>query len=201
VTWYQCCSQGYIQRFQIDGPVSVQLSLQSADAEPDRVLLIWHGPGAGALEARVERRHEQDDWRFRGPAIPDGADRRRYEDLDVIAGERYAYRRAYMDEGTERRTPEAWVDVPPALDLALTGFRPNPARGVPGIAFTLPAAGDVRLELLDVSGRRIWERRESFASGRNTVAIEHGVDLPPGVYVIRLTHAGRVLSARGAVIE
>lgn len=191
----------YLQRFQIDGPVAVDLALQSAEADPDRVSLIWHGPGAGGLIARVERHHEQDDWRFLGSANPDGADRLSYEDRDVVAGERYAYRLVYMDEGIERRTPETWVDVPRALELALSGFRPNPARGAPAIAFTLPAAGDVRIEVLDVSGRRVWNRRGVFAAGRHTVALERGVDLAPGVYVMRLTYAGRVLSARGAVMD
>jgi aminopeptidase N len=46
--------------------------------------------------------------------------------------------------------------VPPATGvLSLAPLTPNPGRGARTLSFTLPAAGEARLEILDVTGRRI----------------------------------------------
>jgi hypothetical protein len=190
----------YAQRFGIDGPVAVELALASAEATPERVALVWHGPGAGALEAAVERRRESDDWQEIGAAAAAGADRLRYEDRRVVAGERYAYRLAYKDEGIERHTVESWVEVPRALELSLEGFRPNPVVGPPVVAFTLPTAAPARLDVLDVTGRRVLTRDVgALGAGRHTLRLSEGPPLAPGVYLILLRQGARVLHMRGVV--
>jgi len=189
------------QRFQTDGPVPALLALASAEAEPDHVTLTWQGPGAGALQAEVQRRMATSDWRRLGAAIPDGADRLRFEDRSVSAGERYAYRLSYIEDGVQQFTSEAWVDVPRALELALEGFRPNPVvMDRPVVAFALPAAGSARLDVLDVTGRRVLSRDVgALGPGRHAVRLDDGAHLAPGVYLIRLTREGRALRARGVV--
>ncbi len=68
------------------------------------------------------------------------------------------------------------------------------------VAFTLPSAGRGRLEVLDVAGRRVYRRDLSdLGAGRHTVAIEPAQPLRAGVYLIRLTHEGRMLHVRGVV--
>lgn len=201
VTWNQCCSV-WAQRFVTDGPVAVELSLARVEAEPNRVFLLWQGPGAGALAATVERRGEVEDWITLGPAARDGTDRLRYEDRSVLVGERYAYRLVYADESLEQRTPDVWVEVPPALELALEGFRPNPVVGAPLVAFTLPTAAPARLEVLDVAGRRLLARDVgSLGPGHHTVALNARARWEPGVYLIRLTSAERTLHRRGIVVR
>lgn len=191
----------YAQRFLLDGPVAVNLSLASAEAEADRVTLVWHGAGAGALLARVERRGQSEDWMILGIAQAEGADRLRYEDHKVVAGERYAYRLAYVDEGIERRTTETWVDVPGTLELSLQGFQPNPVAGAPVVAFTLPTAGPALLDVIDVAGRRVLTRDAgALGPGRHTLVLEAG-ELAPGVYLIRLTHRERTLHTRGVIVR
>ena len=94
------------------------------------------------------------------------------------------------------------VDVPRRPPLQLDGFRPNPSRGGALIAFTLPSASTGILDVYDVSGRRVFH---SSLSGRPAGShVEHvggNRPLAPGVYVIRLRHSGREVSARGVVVE
>ena len=72
---------------------------------------------------------------------------------------------------------------------------PNPASGTSSFRFSLPVGGPARLELFDVSGRRIREllKREMAAGvhelrwdGRDT----DGAAVPSGVYYARLSFAG-----------
>ena len=53
---------------------------------------------------------------------------------------------------------------------------------------------------MDVAGRRVFRRDlNDFGAGRHTLAIDVARALRAGVYLIRLTHGGRVLHARGVV--
>jgi len=183
-------------------PTPAQVSLFHTEAAPDRVRLVWAGAGAGGLAAAVERRTEAEDWRALGAAFPDGPDRLACVDTTVLPGTRYAYRLAYTEDGVERRTAEAWVEVPRALELALEGLRPNPSAGRPQVAFTLPAAGRARIELLDVAGRRVLRHDAGvLPAGRHVVDLAAAARLAPGVYLVRLESGGRTAQARSVVIR
>jgi hypothetical protein len=74
--------------------------------------------------------------------------------------------------------------------LALARPSPNPSRLAASLAFALPAAGTVRLEVLDVSGRRVWSRAESLPAGPHAWVWDGrdaaGGETGPGLYVVRL---------------
>jgi hypothetical protein len=91
--------------------------------------------------------------------------------------------------------------TPPAL--ALIGAWPNPARRDLSVALSLPS-GDSRgaLELIDLSGRRIAFRDLSgLGAGRHRLALLERRALPPGVYLVRLTHGSDVRSLKVAVLR
>lgn len=76
---------------------------------------------------------------------------------------------------------------PTVLTLAPAG---NPARGLTPIQFTLPAAGRITLELLDVSGRRVETLLdEEHAAGAGSVSLDTS-RYPAGVYFARAVTAG-----------
>jgi hypothetical protein len=94
----------------------------------------------------------------------------------------------------------ATVDVGPvaaAAGVRLGVPNPNPSRDGHGtIAFDLPADDDVRLELLDVQGRRVATLAAGrYPAGSHRVAGRGG--LAPGVYRVRLeTGRGEVRERR-----
>lgn len=89
-----------------------------------------------------------------------------------------------------RREPTLGVGSDVAARLRLDRPRPNPARLESSLRFALPAAGTVRLEVLDVSGRRVWSRTESLPAGDHTWKWDGrgpgGGETGPGLYVARL---------------
>jgi hypothetical protein len=53
--------------------------------------------------------------------------------------------------------------------FALEHPSPNPSPGATRIAFSLPGAGDVRLEIYDLSGRRVWSHEGALPAGRQSL--------------------------------
>src|SRR5262245_30073529 len=85
--------------------------------------------------------------------------------------------------------------------FALFGPWPSPAIGTLRIAFALPDGAPAKLELIDVAGRRMASREVgSLGAGRHVVSFEQ-VHLPSGVYLIRLTRAGRSLTTMATVLR
>jgi hypothetical protein len=91
----------------------------------------------------------------------------------------------------------------PPPPLALLGAWPNPARRDLSVALSLPG-GDTRgaLELIDLSGRRVAFRDLSgLSAGRHQVTLLERRTLAPGVYLVRLTRGGAVMSLKVAVLH
>jgi hypothetical protein len=191
----------YAQRVGDNIVTAISVSLTSASAEPDHVSLTWQA--ARQLRTTVERREANGPWQTLGDVATDGQDRLVYDDRSVTPGTSYGYRLSYVDGTTTEHTAETAVLVPRTYALALSGFRPNPASSADlAISFELPSTASGRLELLDVTGRRVAERDLSgYTAGRYTERMGQGSHVSPGMYWIQLTHGGRSLTARGVVLH
>jgi hypothetical protein len=161
--------------------------------------LAWHASQT-ALQATLYRQAERDRWVVLATLVPDGSGRLRYVDEAVTAGRRYGYRLGVHSGADEIYLGEVWLTIPSAATLALEGLRPNPARRDLVVAFSLPEAGDATLELLDVAGRRvITRRRTELPPGNHVLSLSAGRPLAAGVYVLRLTQAGRSVTRKAVV--
>jgi len=100
--------------------------------------------------------------------------------------------------------PNQTVSAPqegPALAFRLDEILPNPTNGrAPVVRFVLPSAEKARVELVDVAGRRVWAR-EVTGAGAHAVRVDDGARLGAGIYFVRLTHQGKELVRRLAVLQ
>lgn len=89
------------------------------------------------------------------------------------------------------------------LELALDAVHPNPAHGADFVVnVVLPGADPAQLELLDVMGRRVAARDlGALGAGRHSVELDGGVQLAPGVYMLRLTQAGLARVTRVTIVD
>ena len=200
VAWEDCRSGSdwdiYARRIW-DAPTDVTASLVSAGFEDGAVRLRWRLAGDRTTVA-LHRRTDGGPWLVVASLVPDGTGDVTYADTDVQPGQRYGYR---LDLGAGSMTSEVWVEVP-APALALLGTRPNPVVGRPSVVFSQPDGGPARLELFDVGGRLRGAREVgSLGPGEHVVTLDEGEPLPPGIYLIRLTHAQRTLVARAVVMK
>lgn len=84
--------------------------------------------------------------------------------------------------------------------LALAPPSPNPGRGSTTLRFTLPQAGRVALEIVDLSGRRVWHEPAELPAGAHARRWDGltatGARAPAGLYFVRLVTALGVRSER-----
>lgn len=90
-----------------------------------------------------------------------------------------------------RFAPRATADEdgPEAGPVALLPAAPSPFRTETALRFRLDAPADVRLDVVDVLGRRVASVAGSFGTGAHTVPLD-GAGLAPGLYVVRLDADG-----------
>jgi hypothetical protein len=185
-----------------DVTTATTLALVSASAQPDRVLLCWFAADASGLVASVERRVLPGVWQTQASIVADGTGRLQYDDPRVEPGARYGYRLLLADGPAPRYSAETWIDVPVAPRFALSGLRPNPAGTRPSVAFSLPDAEPVRLQLVDIGGRRVVDRLlAGLGPGPHIIDLEEAQGLPSGIYFVRLSHGPAVLIARGVLVR
>lgn len=88
----------------------------------------------------------------------------------------------------------------PPTSTGLTGVSPNPSRGGTNIDFALARPGEVALELLDPSGRRVASLGGSFEAGHQQLTWDGrdaaGARLSAGLYFVRMRVAGRDVGTR-----
>jgi len=97
---------------------------------------------------------------------------------------------------------DARLDAEPIVPrtFALLAPRPNPARASVRFKLELPVSGRVRVDILDVAGRRV--HAEEFAADRGerdvtwSLATDAGTRAAPGLYLVRVRAAGEERSAR-----
>ncbi|HKQ59079.1 MAG TPA: T9SS type A sorting domain-containing protein [Candidatus Eisenbacteria bacterium] len=185
------------------GFTAVQVSLAGTYAETGLVRLTWYASGDEPIVGTVYRRTGDQAWTDLGRAVPDGTGRIVFEDRAVSPGTRYFYRLGFHDGSAESFTAEVAVDVPLAVipELAIQNVRPNPSEREMWVSFSLPAGETARLELLDISGRRVRERSVSGAGQQMVDLSAGGPRLTPGIYLVRLTQGKRSVVTRASVVR
>jgi len=190
----------YAGRVTGDAVVPVLASLLSAEGRPGLARLVWFAADPRGSRTTVYRREAVGDWAALATVAPDGSGRITFEDRTVLAGHRYGYRLGIFDGGAERLQGETWLDIAAAPALALSAPYPNPSSGDVYVPFALPGSERGELELVDLAGRVI-EAQPLEGAGSRVMRVRGSTPLAPGVYFVRLTHAGRSLTARVAIVR
>jgi hypothetical protein len=167
------------------------------------VQVRWVLPPGPPLSATPYRRVSGSDWIALPPVV--SADQAfLVNDADVQPGFRYAYRLGLITSDGEAPTAEQVVDVPRVgtLGLAIERVFPNPSSGTLSVWFSRPDLAPAKLEVIDLSGRRVFTRELSQDYGvRGVFDLGSQVRLRPGLYQVLLIQAERVASAKAVVLR
>jgi hypothetical protein len=89
----------------------------------------------------------------------------------------------------------------PSLAFGLDPIHPNPLKGDDlMVQFALAGSEQARLELVDVTGRRVAQR-EVTGAGRHVIDLGREHALPPGIYMVRLSQGANVRVRRAVVLD
>ncbi len=189
--------RGMFERF-VDQPVATQLSLVGAEIVDGHPRLTWYTADGANEPLDVHRRREPGGWEIVGEARADGTGQIVYEDASAVRGESYEYALGLVRDGTVVRAGNVWVDVP--LEAAFALRAAASTHGALRFVVSLPSAGGARLDLLDVTGRRVAGLDlGSLAPGEHTVSLGARV-AASGIYWARLSQAGKMISTKVAVV-
>jgi hypothetical protein len=96
--------------------------------------------------------------------------------------------------------PTGVGEPPPSLVTAFAGARPNPGRADVVLEYSLATPAHVRLDLVDVTGRRVWESDEGArlagAWSARVARAGPGGRIPSGLYFAHLLVDGRRVETR-----
>jgi hypothetical protein len=197
----------YSQRVQSSGllggdaPTATLFSLVSAEADGEGVKLEWFTTAGASTSARVYRRTPDTGWSSLSSVQPDGTGAIRYRDAVVEPGVMYGYRLGISTTAGDRYSGVAWVRAFEGHVLALDGLRPNPADRELAVSLSLPDGERAVIELVDLAGRVVARREIVGQPGNHLINLRDGGDVEPGVYFVRLTHGGSLLTRKACVVH
>lgn len=191
-------------RVTFQQPVPVAVSDMRGRVEGHQVRLTWVSHFGDEVTGIVVKRKSISS---KMPAVAVAELQRdavEFVDTGVRPGETVEYNLDVVGNG-ELLTASAPVRVHmPALALAVTSISPNPFRGSARIAFDIPAADRVTVEIFDVRGRRVRTLANQFmtAGSHEILWGTHGDGpLPSGVYFLRLSQGKDVVTAKVTLVQ
>jgi hypothetical protein len=185
----------------VDAPVATDLALVGAEIVAGHPSLTWYSADGANETVRLYRRVIPGDWARLQDLQADGTGMITYTDPDVQPGHSYEYRIGLLSGGQESFLGQVWVDVPATATFALRRASGMSDRGALRFVVSLPSSAPARLELMDVTGRRVaGQDVTALGSGEHEVVLDAS-GTSQGVYWARLSQAGRMLSSRVVLVR
>ena len=183
--------------YPLNNATAALASLLEARVDGGRVHLRWQLSGDQTTVVTLQRRSVPGEWRDLGTLPLDGVGTVAYEDADVLPGARYEYALRVGSLVLGRVS----VDVGAQARLAIGAVSPNPSTRGFVVSYTLASDAPASLDLVDVSGRRVFAR-ELAGMGEG----QHDLDLrserfAPGLYWARLQQGGHLVTKRVSVVR
>jgi hypothetical protein len=202
--WYgRCCNTSSIVFTWI--PTATLLSSWSTEPEGEGIRISWR---LSSIDDGVTFDVSRSDGAGFSPvgSVSAGAGCLDYEYLDreILPSRTYTYRVEYATGAECRLLFETGAVEMSPLPLALEQNHPNPFNPSTMIEFSLPAAGEVSLDVFDAAGRHVRTIQSGILpAGRHEAAWDglddRGGNVPSGVYFARL-QAGKTVLSRKMVL-
>ncbi len=181
---------------------SIQVAIESVVADTNRVTITWHAQGPYPASADVMRADGTGPYQVIGTVTFDGSGLATYADGTVLTAAQYRYA-LQLAVGASTEILGEWTVLTPGRQRALLSFAgavPNPTKKKAlRVQFTLPDNIEADLRLYDITGRPL-RLRIYRGPGPFDVDFGDGLDLKPGIYLLRLSHAGSDVVRRVSII-
>jgi hypothetical protein len=189
----------------LDPDASVDAQPATQEFATDHLHVVWQERGAPVPQFSAYRRSGGSDWQALATIVPNGDRQVVLDDFAVHPDSTYDYRVGAIVGGSERFfgavTVTSTAGRPPVSGQGLRlAARPNPVTDALDLQFTLQSPAPVRVELLDLSGRRVFDRSlGTLESGDHVFRLAPRGALRPGLYFARLTEGASHLVTKVVV--
>jgi len=195
----------------LSSAVDVAITAFNCELKEDRVVLRWllssdnSFNGVNVYRADVVGEDVEPEFIRLNSEPLDAAGESFFEDETAFPGKSYYYKIGVLDGSTEKFSEELKVVLPPK-PLTLYQNYPNPFNPSTRIAFFLPEAGIVRLNIYDTSGRVVKRLvNETRDAGRYVVEWdgrnEAGRKVNSGIYFYRLDTGKKSITKKLVMIR
>ncbi len=182
----------------VDPSTATVVTLVGSEIVEGHPRLTWYSPDGANESMSLYRRPVPGGWEPAGTITADPNGLLRWTDLAALPGRSYEYRIGIPTPSGEQFFGQVWVDLPDSPRFALRLLAGNDT-GRLRFGVELPGAGAARLDLVDVTGRRVASQHFTVpASGARELLFDTA-SIPPGVYWATLIQASRQISARAIV--
>ena len=160
--------------------------------DPDTPDRLWVASDLGVYQST----NGGGAWSMLGADLPNVV----VSELDLDAANRRLYAGTYGRSVFTIDVDQLTAAPPAALAPGrLLAPYPNPSEGGSWIAWSLSREASLDVSVYSVAGRRVWQTQRAAAGGEGRLfwagEDEHGRALPSGVYLARVSAAGRELGA------
>jgi len=189
--------------FWLLGEAVRRIAPMPSEVQPPGVIVRWTAPSPRML-ATVYRRMSGGSAVELADIQADAQGVLSYYDIDLVPGYRYHFELAVRSTEGELRVGQQSIDAPDAAlaALAIERVAPNPSAGAFRIAFRRPNLAPARIEVLDVSGRRVFGQDLGGEYGaRGVLDIGRQTTLDAGLYLVRLIQGSESVSAKAVVVR
>jgi hypothetical protein len=198
-----------------DQVLAVELSEFTCLAGTDGITLDWTTSSENGNYGWIIQRSEQQDQNYRtlDTLVSEGGSPsgRAYSYLDqgVLPNRTYYYRLGDLDVDGQVtwHGPATAVSLGKVVEkVSLLPARPNPSSGATVIAYEIPKAGQVNLDVYDICGRRVKTLQNSYQPSGSYALTWKGDDqngrlLPAGVYFYRLSAESASLTQKVVIVR
>jgi len=179
-----------------DHPTAAEVSLMKASVTTDGVQIAWLiGPTSDPPIA-IQRSTDGAAWSNVGDVTLASDRTVSWIDTDAPRGH-VGYRLAFRSASGTTYSGEAWVDVGDRLQFGIHSIGPNPAVESAVLSLSLARRGNASVDLIDVSGRRVFTRDlGTLEAGNHRVPLDGLGRLPAGLYMVRVKSGADAGSTR-----
>lgn len=175
-----------------EAPLPVELTSFEGKFDKNRITLIWQtATEVNNYGFNVERRTKSEKWNTLGFVNGSGNSNSPKEysfiDKNISAGN-YIYRLKQIDtDGSFTYSKAVEIKVDEALNkFILSQNYPNPFNPVTRIEYSIPEAGIVQIEILNVMGERVAQLKNDIVESGNNTIDWNAQNCPSGVYFCKM---------------
>ncbi len=184
----------------VDQATATELALVGAEIVNGHPRMTWYSADGANEQMNLYRRAVPGDFQLVGSVRADASGLITYTDEATQPGGSYEYRIGLPSASGERFLGQVWVDVPVQAAFALRSIT-NGGNGPLQFAVSLPGLGGARIDLVDVTGRRVAGMDlANLGSGDHTVSLDAS-SVRPGMYWATLSQASRQVSTKVALVR